>query len=418
MKRNEIRAKENLPPEPGGDMLTVQSNLVPLDQLGKSLRRVRPSPPPASRSRRPAHALSAHPLGLRGRALGHAAGEAGGDHRLPAVQGARRHVTPARSQARISDAKARDTADAPGGVAVLPVYGVISQRVSMMQDISGGGGTSTEALGAQFRAAVRDDTIKAIVFDGDTPGGGTYGVEELASEIRSARGVKPIVAQVNSLVASAGLLPAQPVRRGGRARPSGEAGSIGVYGVHEDVSKALAKEGVKPTLIRGEKGVHKAESIGFPAPVRRDAHAYLQDRVNRAEDAFIAAVAAGRKTTQANVVDTYGKGRMFGAADLVKRGMADRSARCRTPWRASAPRFPRFAAAADSRRAFAAGANPALSQIEDVLRDAGFPKALAANFVSAGKGALRSESGPEETPSLSSDAKASLAAFLASLDQH
>jgi HK97 family phage portal protein len=32
--RNELRAKENDPPLPGGDQLTVQSNLVPLDQLG------------------------------------------------------------------------------------------------------------------------------------------------------------------------------------------------------------------------------------------------------------------------------------------------------------------------------------------------------------------------------------------------
>ncbi|MGO1079945.1 phage portal protein [Inquilinus sp. CA228] len=35
LKRNEIRRKENLPPEPGGEMLTVQSNMVPLDQLGR-----------------------------------------------------------------------------------------------------------------------------------------------------------------------------------------------------------------------------------------------------------------------------------------------------------------------------------------------------------------------------------------------
>ncbi|HAC8240064.1 TPA_asm: phage portal protein, partial [Salmonella enterica] len=28
--------KENLPPQPGGDQLTVQSNLLPLDQLGKN----------------------------------------------------------------------------------------------------------------------------------------------------------------------------------------------------------------------------------------------------------------------------------------------------------------------------------------------------------------------------------------------
>lgn len=33
--RNEIRARENLPPLPGGDALTVQVNLVPIDMLGK-----------------------------------------------------------------------------------------------------------------------------------------------------------------------------------------------------------------------------------------------------------------------------------------------------------------------------------------------------------------------------------------------
>lgn len=36
MTRNEMRAKENLAPLPGGDVLTVQSNLVPLDQLGNA----------------------------------------------------------------------------------------------------------------------------------------------------------------------------------------------------------------------------------------------------------------------------------------------------------------------------------------------------------------------------------------------
>ena len=36
MTRNEARHKENLSPQPGGDQLTVQSNLLPLDQLGKT----------------------------------------------------------------------------------------------------------------------------------------------------------------------------------------------------------------------------------------------------------------------------------------------------------------------------------------------------------------------------------------------
>jgi len=47
MNRNEMRAKENLPPDPsaGANMLTVQSNLMPLDQLGKTPpRAVQPAP--------------------------------------------------------------------------------------------------------------------------------------------------------------------------------------------------------------------------------------------------------------------------------------------------------------------------------------------------------------------------------------
>ena len=36
MSRNEARQKENLPPRPGADQLTVQANLLPIDLLGKS----------------------------------------------------------------------------------------------------------------------------------------------------------------------------------------------------------------------------------------------------------------------------------------------------------------------------------------------------------------------------------------------
>lgn len=45
MDRNEIRRKENLPRREGADALTVQSNLMPLDQLGKvPPRAVQPAP--------------------------------------------------------------------------------------------------------------------------------------------------------------------------------------------------------------------------------------------------------------------------------------------------------------------------------------------------------------------------------------
>src|SRR5688572_9693607 len=83
--------------------------------------------------------------------------------------------------------------NAPATIAVISVRGIISQRMQMMDDISGPGGTSTEQLTKNFRAALNDDSVKAIVFDIDSPGGTVYGVEEVSAEIFKARGKKPIV---------------------------------------------------------------------------------------------------------------------------------------------------------------------------------------------------------------------------------
>jgi signal peptide peptidase SppA len=315
-------------------------------------------------------------------------------------------------QARIGDGREQTSTAPQGGIAILPVHGVISQRMSMMQDVSGGGGTSTEALSQQFRAALADDSIKAIVFSHDSPGGGTYGVDELATEIRDARGIKPIIAQVDSLCASASYYLASQADEI-VVTPGGEAGSIGVYSVHEDISKLLEKEGVNPTLIRGRNGIYKAETANL-SPLSEEAHGYLQQRVDVAEDAFIKAVAAGRKVPVATVREDFGKGRMFGAKELVKRGMADRVGTMQDTLQRLGVSPPKTGASANSRRMFASGETPPLSQIEEVLREAGFPNALATAFVSRGKGVLQSESGPE-TRTLSPDAKASLDQFLARL---
>lgn len=55
MTRNEIRAKQDMPPKPGGDDLTVQSNLVPIEKLGEmggqpTLHTPPPPPPPAKKA--------------------------------------------------------------------------------------------------------------------------------------------------------------------------------------------------------------------------------------------------------------------------------------------------------------------------------------------------------------------------------
>ena len=58
LTRNEIRARRGLPPKPGGDTLTVQSALLPIDMLGKvaKLPKDKEVEPGADVGRPPGHA--------------------------------------------------------------------------------------------------------------------------------------------------------------------------------------------------------------------------------------------------------------------------------------------------------------------------------------------------------------------------
>jgi ClpP class serine protease len=99
--------------------------------------------------------------------------------------------------------KAASVRAAGGAIAVLPLYGVISQRGNMADDVSGPGSLSTQMFSQAFRELMADETVGAIVLDVDSPGGSVYGVGELATEIYEARSKKTVVAIANSLAASA-----------------------------------------------------------------------------------------------------------------------------------------------------------------------------------------------------------------------
>jgi capsid assembly protease len=209
-----------------------------------------------------------------------------------------------------------------GAIAVLPLYGVIAQKASMVNQTSGPSGTSTEEFGAAFDAAMNDPSVSAIVLDVDSPGGSINGVPELAAKIANARGSKRIVACATGMAASAAYWIASAADELA-ASPSADVGSIGVYTVHHDLSAALAQGGVKPTIIRA--GKYKAE--GHPAePLSDDARADLQSRVDEAYNWFVGDVAKHRNTTPDAVRDGYGQGRVLSASRAKNAGMIDRVA--------------------------------------------------------------------------------------------
>lgn len=206
-----------------------------------------------------------------------------------------------------------------GQIAILPMYGMITQRASIWQEMFGG--TSTQAFGAAYTRAVNDDRIKAVVFDVDSPGGTTAGVEELSDLIYEGAQRKTTVAIANSQAASAAYWLASQVGAGRFfAAPGADVGSIGVFRMHEDLSGALEQEGVKVDYIAVPE--YKTEANPYE-PLSEEAREFHLGQVQATYDEFVKDVARGRGVNGSKVRADYGKGRMFHAVQAAELGMVD-----------------------------------------------------------------------------------------------
>ncbi len=210
-------------------------------------------------------------------------------------------------------------AQSAGGIAVLPLYGVVTQRGNMVEDVSGPGSVSTQQFAAALRPLLADDTVGQILIDIDSPGGSVYGVAELADEIQSARAHKPVVAIANSLAASAAYWIGCSASEF-YVTPGGEVGSIGVWQAHQDYSKAMDEAGVKTTLISA--GKYKVEGNPY-APLDGEAQTFMQSRVDDYYAAFTKSVARGRGVPIAQVREGMGQGRVLGADQALAQNMVD-----------------------------------------------------------------------------------------------
>ena len=222
-----------------------------------------------------------------------------------------RNARDARRQASVSNSG--------GGIAVLPLYGIVTQRGNMVDDVSGPGTASTQQFSNLLRAALQDETVSQILIDIDSPGGSVYGVAELADEIVSARAQKPVLAIANSLAASAAYWIGCSASEF-YVTPGGEVGSIGVWQAHQDYSKAMDEAGVKTTLISA--GKFKVEGNPY-APLDEAAQGFMQSRVDDYYAAFTKAVAKGRGVPISQVRDGMGQGRVLGADAALASSMVD-----------------------------------------------------------------------------------------------
>jgi HK97 family phage major capsid protein len=109
--------------------------------------------------------------------------------------------------------------------------------------------------------------------------------------------------------------------------PSGEVGSIGVFAMHIDVSKALEEFGITVTLVSA--GKHKTEGNPFEA-LSEEARSAIQASVDDYYGMFTRAVAKYRGVSTKEVREGMGEGRVMTAQKAQAAGLVDRVATLET----------------------------------------------------------------------------------------
>lgn len=196
------------------------------------------------------------------------------------------------------------------GVALVPVNGPIFQRANLFTRISGA--TSGEILGLDLTRAASDPSVRGIVLDIDSPGGQAGGISELAEHVRALTKVKPIVAYVRHLGASAAYWLAAAT--------------------DSVVISDTALVGSIGTVLSAQRGrdSKQIEFVSSVSPAKRPdleseaGRAQLQRLVDDLGMVFVESVARYRGVSPEDVIERYGKGDVLVGARAVSAGLADK----------------------------------------------------------------------------------------------
>ena len=141
------------------------------------------------------------------------------------------------------------------GIAIIPVYGTLVQKLGTLRPYSGM--TGYDGIRRVFLTAINDPEVKGICLDIDSPGGEVAGCFDLVDLIYAERGKKPIHAILSENAFSAAYAIASAADRIYVPRTGG-VGSVGVIVIHCDWSQHIKDDGLKVSIIT--YGNRKAES--------------------------------------------------------------------------------------------------------------------------------------------------------------
>jgi protease-4 len=204
-------------------------------------------------------------------------------------------------------------------LALIWGVGPIVQGRSSGRRPSFGPRMGSDTVAAAFRAAVRDETVQAIVFVVNSPGGSAVASDAIWREVALARKAgKPVIASMGDVAGSGGYYVAMAADSI-VAEPSTITGSIGA------VSGKLVTDGLWNRLGLTYDSVAfgtTARMFSSRSPYSPVERAALDRWLDRLYDGFVDKVAESRGMSRDDV-HAVAKGRIWTGADAKDRGLVD-----------------------------------------------------------------------------------------------
>lgn len=200
-----------------------------------------------------------------------------------------------------------------GGIAVLPIRGVMAPRATMLTQISGG--TTADALTKQLESMALDPRVRGAVLAWDSPGGSVQGIPALAASIRALADAKPLVSVSEGTMASAAYWTGSAANA---IYASGETDMLGSIGV-------VARHSYDPrntTTTEITAGRYK-RIVSDTAPLTKEGRAYMQAQVDEIYAVFVETVAANRRASVEDVLSRMADGRIFIGRQARDAGLID-----------------------------------------------------------------------------------------------
>ena len=208
----------------------------------------------------------------------------------------------------------RGTGGSSDKIAVISLRGLISSGV-------GGnvGESMVDDLRWEFEQARKDDKVRAVVFEVDSPGGEVTASDMIYDAVAKTRATKPVVVYMESLAASGGYY----VSCGGKylmANETSITGSIGVIIQTLNYQQLFDKIGLASVVFKSGKF---KDMLNGARPITEEERAYVQSFVMKTYEKFLGIVARERNLPADALRNGIADGRILSGRDALEYKLID-----------------------------------------------------------------------------------------------